>query len=388
MTKRPLEPTPELLRVWKTSGEEIASLPVEELSDVKALKRYLEPLCGTPRFRQRLLNDGVMLDDDAVINSPLDLQLVLLRFSDASDREDTNLSKAAEEGMEALVEEILGRPRDPDFLGSETLPALWVASQRGHDGIVRLLLEAKANKDASHCRRQITQPNSRTTCIAVAAERGFIDVVRLLLDAGARQALPKEGTTVYDTPLATAAAAGHLDTVRLLLETGVDKDMLANTNFKGRAPLAWAVQQGHLDIAELLLGAEADANQTCTLGRTPLVWSCEEGKDEQVRLLLEAGADKDRRGPCTPLGAAARRGHLSVVRLLLEADANIEASHPNDGRAPLWLAAAEGHYDVVQFLLRARADKERTDRSGFSPYWIASNKNFPEVRKLLFFRGV
>ncbi|CAE7313729.1 mask, partial [Symbiodinium microadriaticum] len=355
MTKRPLEPPPELLRVWKASGEEMASLPVEQLSDVKALKRYLEPLCGTPRFRQRLLNDGVMLDDGAVLNSPLDLQLVLLRFSDASDRMDTNLSKAAEEGMEALVEEILGRPRDPDFLGSETLPALWVASQRGHDGIVRLLLEAKANKDASHCRRQITQPNSRTTCIAVAAERGFVDVVRLLLDAGARQALPREGTTVYDTPLATAAAAGHLDTVRLLLETGVDKDMLANTNFKGRAPLAWAVQEGHLDIAQLLLDAEADANQTCalgsgvllrgTLGRTPLVWSCEEGRDEQVRLLLGSGADKDRRGPCTPLGAAARRGHLSVVRLLLEAGANIEASHPNDGRAPLWLAAAEGHYD-------------------------------------------
>ncbi|CAE7573519.1 mask [Symbiodinium sp. CCMP2456] len=325
MTKRPLEPTPELVRVWKTSGEEIASLPVDELSDVKALKRYLEPLCGTPRFRQRLLNDGVMLDDGAVLNSPLDLQLVLLRFSDASDNMDANLSKAAEEGLEALVEEILGRPRDPDFLGSETLPALWVASQRGHDSIVRLLLEAKANKDASHCRRQITQPNSRTTCVAVAAERGFIDVVRLLLDAGARQALPREGTTVYDTPLATAAAAGHLDTVRLLLETGVDKDMLANTNFKGRAPLAWAVQEGHLDIAQLLLDAEADANQTCTLGRTPLVWSCEEGRDEQVRLLLESGADKDRRGPCTPLGAAARRGHLSVVRLLLEAGANIDA---------------------------------------------------------------
>ena len=42
-----------------------------------------------------------MLDDGAVLNSPLDLQLVLLRFSDASDRMDTNLSKAAEEGMEA-----------------------------------------------------------------------------------------------------------------------------------------------------------------------------------------------------------------------------------------------------------------------------------------------
>ena len=73
---------------------------------------------------------------------------------------------------------------------------------------------------------QMQARNSRTTCIAVAAERGFIDVVRLLLDAGARQALPKEGTTVYDTPLATAAAAGHLDTVRLLLETGVDKDTI------------------------------------------------------------------------------------------------------------------------------------------------------------------
>ena len=34
------------------------------LSDVRTLKQHLEPLCGVPRFRQRLIHeDGTSLDE-------------------------------------------------------------------------------------------------------------------------------------------------------------------------------------------------------------------------------------------------------------------------------------------------------------------------------------
>ena len=67
-----------MLRVRMLSGEEVASLPVAEVSNVRNLKRRLHQLHGLPpRFRQRLLLQGANLDDDDIFDSPLDLDLVL-----------------------------------------------------------------------------------------------------------------------------------------------------------------------------------------------------------------------------------------------------------------------------------------------------------------------
>ena len=45
-----------MLHIRMLSGEELASLPVEEVSDVRELKRLLNRRHGQPpRFRQRLL---------------------------------------------------------------------------------------------------------------------------------------------------------------------------------------------------------------------------------------------------------------------------------------------------------------------------------------------
>ena len=55
-----------MLRITQLSGEELTSIPIEELSDVKALKQRLHENHGLPpRFRQRLLQGGTTLDDAA-----------------------------------------------------------------------------------------------------------------------------------------------------------------------------------------------------------------------------------------------------------------------------------------------------------------------------------
>ena len=60
-------------------------MPVEELSDVKALKQQLNRAHGLPtRFRQRLFLCGSPLDDSAPLNSPMELELVLLSYSATS----------------------------------------------------------------------------------------------------------------------------------------------------------------------------------------------------------------------------------------------------------------------------------------------------------------
>ena len=70
-----------MLRVRTLAGEEVASIPVMELSDVMALKQQLHRLHGLPtRFRQRLFHGSNLLEDAAKLDSPLDLDLVLLPY--------------------------------------------------------------------------------------------------------------------------------------------------------------------------------------------------------------------------------------------------------------------------------------------------------------------
>ena len=70
-----------MLRIALLSGEDVASIPVTELSDVRALKQRLHQEQGLPpRFRQRLLHEGMNLGDAFQLDLPMDLEIVILAF--------------------------------------------------------------------------------------------------------------------------------------------------------------------------------------------------------------------------------------------------------------------------------------------------------------------
>ena len=154
--------------------------------------------------------DGVLLNDnDKYTLRPGEVQLVLLNFSQTLEVQE--LQHAAENGWTSRVESILQRPPDPDLnLGR---PPLYAASAQGHLDleVVRLLLEANADKDKAG--------NDGYTPLFIAVERRHVEVVRLLLEAKA----DKDKTT-HDgfTPLCYAAEEGHSEVVGLLLHTKAD----------------------------------------------------------------------------------------------------------------------------------------------------------------------
>jgi Ankyrin repeats (3 copies)/Ankyrin repeats (many copies) len=105
-----------------------------------------------------------------------------------------------------------------------------------------------------------------------------------------------------------------------------------------------------------------------------------------IKLLLEANADvesKDDRYGQTPLSLAARYGHEAVVKLLLEANADVESK--GNGQTPLSLAAENGHEAVVKLLLATdNVDIDSKDALGRTPLSLAAkNGHMAVVEQLL-----
>jgi ankyrin repeat protein len=84
--------------------------------------------------------------------------------------------------------------------------------------------------------------------------------------------------------------------------------------------------------------------------------AAEKGHVDVVRLLLEAGVVYDKAttdNGTTPLFVAAQNGHVEAVRLLIEAGADFHKA-ANDGATPLDVAAQEGHMEVLRLERRTR----------------------------------
>jgi ankyrin repeat protein len=122
------------------------------------------------------------------------------------------------------------------------------------------------------------------TPLSWAAERGHEAVVKLLLEDGAElESKDEDG----QTPLSWAASKGHEAVVKLLLEKGAE---LESKSKYGQTPLSWAAEHGHEAVVKLLLEKGAELESKEKYGQTPLSWAALKGHEAVVKLLLEKGA--------------------------------------------------------------------------------------------------
>ncbi|XP_057321153.1 putative ankyrin repeat protein RF_0381 [Microplitis mediator] len=136
-------------------------------------------------------------------------------------------------------------------------------------------------------------------------------------------------------------------------------------------PLHEAVRQNNFDVIKKLIALGAGVNVCADgTGETPLFCAVRQNDYEMSKYLIELGADVNLK--CskpnymvgeTPLHAAAHLGYESIVELLLNNNAVVDA-RAEDGNTPLLAAAFRGHTNVMKLLLEHGADlNSRTKRS-------------------------
>ncbi len=124
---------------------------------------------------------------------------------------------------------------------------------------------------------------------------------------------------------------------------------------KGDHPLILALQSGAVKSAAVLLSHSSIQLEVRTAhDESPLMLAALNGYTDICKTLIVRGADVNKPG-WTPLHYAATAGNVSIIRLLLDQHAYIDAASPN-GTTPLMMAARYANGAAVTLLLEAGAD--------------------------------
>ncbi|XP_066175076.1 cortactin-binding protein 2 [Sylvia atricapilla] len=150
-----------------------------------------------------------------------------------------------------------------------------------------------------------------------------------------------------------------------------------------------AAAQGNVTLLSMLLNEEGlDINYSCEDGYSALYSAATNGHTDCVRLLLAAEAQVDAadKNGFTPLCSAVVQGHVKCAELLImyQADINHAAER---GQTPLYLACKNGNNDCIKLLLEGGADRTIKTSDGWSPIHAAVDSGNVESLKLLMYYG-
>lgn len=152
---------------------------------------------------------------------------------------------------------------------------------------------------------------------------------------------------------------------------------------KGTTPLHCAAfgETEKADVAALLIEKGAQVNAADSKGRTPLLHAAIFGHIKTAELLIKKGASLEGKDMFSPLHAAAGRGNLEIVLLLINNGANVN-SRDDRGETPLHHASRE-HAESVELLIKKGADVNVPDQGGATPLHNAVYADNMKIAELL-----
>ena len=195
-----------------------------------------------------------------------------------------------------------------------------------------------------------------------AAEKGDFNFVKQyyeeeIHDSENRQTQLDQSDDNGETALHKASREGHAQIVHFLLEYGANLEIKSRD---GYTPLHWAAKSGDLKILIMLLEDGADINSKGQYQRTPLHMATHNNRYHCVNHLLaqpdiHIDSQTDEKDHLlSPLMIAAMYGFLELVKLLVNAGANLTL-RSEEGDTALVHAIYSGYHKSVNFLLQSGA---------------------------------
>ncbi len=134
-------------------------------------------------------------------------------------------------------------------------------------------------------------------------------------------------------------------------------------------------------IKALLAAPNLDLNALNAKGESPLMLAVFNGDLDLASQMIKKGADVNKTG-WTPLHYAATKGHVPLIRLLIENHAYIDAESPN-GSTPLMMASMYGSAEAVRLLLDEGADPLLRNQQGLTATQFAQRVNRQDVADMI-----
>ncbi|KAI8649883.1 Helo-like-N domain-containing protein [Fusarium sp. Ph1] len=168
------------------------------------------------------------------------------------------------------------------------------------------------------------------------------------------------------TPLhLTARVMNDAEMIKLLLELGADPNHVLRTS--NREIVLIGVCANHfLGVARELLKAGANPNHASNDGRNAMYWALYCGNVELFKLLVQNGGDVNYRwqhDECTLIMMAAERGNMDILRVLMDAGADVGGQNKN-GETALGLAQQKNKKQAVELLQKTAQQGAGRDTKG------------------------
>jgi ankyrin repeat protein len=276
------------------------------------------------------------------------------------------LARRRDRTSESCAQYMLQNNAEPNARDEKGRTPLLEAAERGHLGMVKILIEQGADVSSAD--------DNQNTALHLAAGRGHLTVVQYLVNCGADvNAENSDSRTPLDCIAITNPSFDKIADI-LLRKGALD----LKKSFKKEPLLQEAVLYRDLEVVKHFIedwGAVVDVRNPSE--KTPLIVAVGIPNVPIAKYLLKRGANvnaADQHGS-TALSLASAKGDLDFIQDLVILGANVNAQN-NDQNTALHLAAENGHLTVVQYLIgKGKAKIDFKNKDGKSAAEVAT----PEI---------
>ncbi|MDP6981107.1 MAG: ankyrin repeat domain-containing protein [Myxococcota bacterium] len=203
-------------------------------------------------------------------------------------------------------------------------------------------------------------------------------VVEVLLEAPGVDVQAR--TNSGDSPITLAAEHGNIELLELLLANGADLEYRESDSF---TVLTSALRRRQLAMARHLLDKGVDVNEPLKGGGSALFIALRSRDQQAVQMLIDANVDIHGGGKAAaPVIFAAALRDVELMKLLLDAGADVNAVNPTNGLTALHRAVGSGS-EMVKLLLDAGARGGVVDKEGHTPLDLANELGDESIIALL-----